>query len=940
MKRLQEKGLDIEKLPLMESLMAIGNGYLGSRGYLEEFEYSGSVRGNYINGLYEWVPMVHAEWAWGFPLESDRMPNLIDLFQITIFLDKEEVVIDGDIDNFQRELNFEKGLSKRSYIYRTKSKKIGKISFEKLVSFTYPQLMTWSVNIEYDGEIKIINNIGFNIFNMSNKKDPRIAPTQIPLVKVSNAMYESGVGNIWLNTIKSGLRVEISFTDEGDFISSYDLTDDELSISYSSIGSLELNRIVKFWDSIRNNSSDFITKEELYKEQVLYLEKYNSNCQIEFLDNKELDNAMNFMEFQMLQSTTHDSFGNIPAKGLSGEGYEGHYFWDTEIFLFPVWLLWNKEIAENLLHYRYKLLPFARNRAKELGHSKGACFPWRTISGIESSGYFPAGTAQYHLNFDIAYTFIQWFLMNEDIDYLANYSMELLIETARTAIQIGSFQADGFHIHTVTGPDEYTALVSDNYYTNKMAQYNLMWTFKLWQVLKEKRPDDYRKLKDKLHVEDEELDEMKLAYEEMVFIYDKEKEIMAQDSTFLSKDYWPEENNLRPLLLHYHPLTIYRYQVLKQADTVLAQFLINDDDLDIQKRTFNYYDSINTHDSSLSKCVSGLMACRLKKESQALEYFMDSVYLDLENLNHNTQDGLHMANIGGSLLFVLKGFAGIRIEENKLMIDPFVPKDLGRIKLRFKYKESLLELIIHGEDAEINKVTGPALSVYLKNKKILLGQKAVLFDLDGVLTGTSDNHYQAWKRMSADLGFDLPEIFKDKLRGISRDRSIRTILDHFNLNFDDSKIKELSDIKNQYYQESIESFTPSNLYPGVIDLLERLKAKNVKLGLVSASKNAESLIKNMNIKDYFDSVLDPETVEKGKPEPDPFLWVAHDLNIDPINCMGVEDAKAGIKSINSAGMFSLGVGDKDLDEANISFGSIKEASQFIIDWVEDNYGRN
>jgi beta-phosphoglucomutase len=165
-------------------------------------------------------------------------------------------------------------------------------------------------------------------------------------------------------------------------------------------------------------------------------------------------------------------------------------------------------------------------------------------------------------------------------------------------------------------------------------------------------------------------------------------------------------------------------------------------------------------------------------------------------------------------------------------------------------------------------------------------------------------------------------------------------LDHFNLNFDDSKIKELSDIKNQYYQESIKSFTPSNLYPGVIDLLERLKAKNVKLGLVSASKNAESLIKNMNIKDYFDSVLDPETVEKGKPEPDPFLWVAHDLNIDPINCMGVEDAKAGIKSINSAGMFSLGVGDEDLDEANISFGSIKEASQFIIDWVEDNYGRN
>ncbi|MDY0234611.1 MAG: beta-phosphoglucomutase [Gudongella sp.] len=940
MKTLRENGLDIQKLPLMESLMSIGNGYMGSRGYLEEFEYPGSVRGNYINGLYEWVPMVHAEWAWGFPLKSDRMPNLLDVFKITIFLDDEEVVIDGDIDKFKRELNFEKGLSTRSYVYTTKLDKLAQISFEQLISFPYPQLRTWTINIEYDGEIIVRNNIDFNISNVANKKDPRIAPSQITLVKVSKALYEANVGNIWLNTLKSGLQVKINFTDKGDFNSTWDLTDEKLVINFKAYGNLELNRTVKYCDSIRNNFCEFVPKKNLYNEQKEYLDEYNSKCGIDFLDNKELDNAMDFIEFQILQSTSRDSFGNIASKGLSGEGYEGHYFWDTEMFLFPVWLMWNPEIANYLLQYRYNLLPAARARAKELGHRKGACFPWRTISGIESSGYFSAGTAQYHLNFDIAYTFIQWWLLNNDMDYLENYSMELLIETARTALEIGCLQSDGFHIHTVTGPDEYTALVSDNYYTNKMAQYNLNWAVKLWGLLKEEKPKEWIKLKNKLQVTEQEIEEMKEAAEKMFFIYDDEKGIMAQDSTFLKKAYWPKENNLRPLLLHYHPLTIYRYQILKQADTVLAQYLINDEDEDIISRTFDYYDSINTHDSSLSKCISGLMSCKLKKEKQALDFFMDSIYLDLKNLNQNTQDGLHMANIGGSLLFVLKGFAGIRFEENKLILNPFVPKELGRLRIRFTYKKALLEILIEGEKIDIKKISGPPVNIILRDQEITIGQKAVLFDLDGVLTGTSDNHYEAWKRLAQDLGFDLPESFRDSLRGISRAESLKRILDYFDLKLKDNKILELSDKKNKYYAESIETFTHLNLYPGVIKLLTNLKSKNIKLGLVSASKNAKSLIKNMKIENYFDVVLDPDTVKKGKPNPDPFLWVADSLGVNPLNCLGVEDAKAGITSINSAGMFSVGIGEENLQNADISFSSIEEASQFIIDWVDDDYGRN
>ena len=940
MKSFVENGLDIQRLPLLESLMSLGNGYMGVRGYLEEFDYPGSIRGNYINGIYERIPMQHAEWAWGFPLESDRMPNLIDLFNITIILDDEKVVITGDIEDFKREVNFEDGLSHRSYKYKTSSGKLAEINFEQLLSFTHIQIRTWTLNIVYDGHIKVINNINFDISNMINEKDPRTASKHFPLVEVVNSLYSSNIGNIWLETIKSGIKIMLTFKDEGKFDSSWDLDEKDLNIYFSSQGSLEINRTIKCSDSIRNLNTEFVSKEELYRDQKSYLKSYHDKSSIDFLDNSDVDDAMDFMEFHILQSTSQDPYGNISAKGLSGEGYEGHYFWDTEIFLFPVWLLWDKERANNLLLYRYGLLNFARARALEMGHLKGACFPWRTISGIESSGYFPAGSAQYHINFDIAYTFIQYWLAHKDMDFLVDYSMELLIETARTALEIGSFEPDGFHIHTVTGPDEYTALVSDNYYTNKMAEYNLNWAVKLWNKLEKERYDDWLEIRDKLHIEDIEIEKMREAAAKMYFIYDEEKGIIAQDSTFLTKAKWPIENNLRPLLLNYHPLTIYRHQILKQSDAVLAQYLMKDISKDIMSRTFYYYEDINTHDSSLSKSVSGLMATRLRDEKLSYDLFIDSLYMDLKDLNQNTTDGLHMANIGGSLISVLQGFGGIRFEEDGLHINPYLPKKLGRLKFRFTFRDTVIEVFIDGEDIRLDKVSGPSTSVILRGERIIIGKKAVLFDLDGVLTGTSDNHYEAWKKMSKELGYNLPESFRDKLRGISRMDSIDLILKYFNLNYSTEEKLKLSDKKNEYYKRSIASFTPDNLYPGVVPLLKKLKEMNVKIGLVSASKNARQLIENMKIEKYFDAIVDPKSIKKGKPFPDPFLAAAEMLDIDPRDCLGVEDAKAGIDSINAAGMTSVGIGDDDLSRADFLYSTIEDASNFIINSLEDNYGGN
>jgi alpha,alpha-trehalose phosphorylase len=218
-------------------------------------------------------------------------------------------------------------------------------------------------------------------------------------------------------------------------------------------------------------------------EQESYLNNFWSLADIQIKGDQAIQEGIRFNLFHLLQSTGRDRFSNIAAKGLSGEGYEGHYFWDTEIYIFPVFLMTQPEIAKRLLLYRYSILEQARNHAKEMGHHKGALFPLRTISGTECSSYFPSGSAQYHISADIAYSFIEYYLVTEDLSFMKDYGAEMLFETARLWAETGHFDGDSFKIDAVTGPDEYTCIVNNNYYTNAMAKYNLRWAVKFYNLL-------------------------------------------------------------------------------------------------------------------------------------------------------------------------------------------------------------------------------------------------------------------------------------------------------------------------------------------------------------------------------------------------------------------------------------------------------------------------
>jgi alpha,alpha-trehalose phosphorylase len=450
-------------------------------------------------------------------------------------------------------------------------------------------------------------------------------------------------------------------------------------------------------------------------EQEKYLKKFWEHTFIDIKGEQALQEGLHFNIFHLLQSVGKDKWSNIAAKGLTGEGYEGHYFWDTEIFIFPVFLLTNPDLAKNLLMYRYNILGAAKERALTMGHSKGALYPWRTISGTECSGYFPAGTAQYHISGDIAYAFISYYLTTGDIKFMYDYGAEVLFETARLWMDVGHKKDNKFYIDCVTGPDEYTAIVNNNYYTNAIAKYNLYWAHKIYnELVIEYGEEHISQLLLKIGITAQEINKFKKISDVMYLPYDEKLDINPQDDSFLNKKVWDFKGTREdqyPLLMHFHPLTIYRHQVLKQADTLLAHLLLEDyAHFSTIKNSYDYYEQLTTHDSSLSYCVSTMMACKIGYKDEAYRYFMDTVRLDLDNTHNNTKDGLHMANMGGSFMGIVYGFAGLRIKESGISFSPIICDEWEGYQFNIQYHSRTIYIEVNKQDIII-KIEGAPLYI-------------------------------------------------------------------------------------------------------------------------------------------------------------------------------------------------------------------------------------
>ena len=454
----------------------------------------------------------------------------------------------------------------------------------------------------------------------------------------------------------------------------------------------------------------------------------NADIQIRGAESDALIQGLHFNLFHIFQSALRGGKQGMGAKGLSGEGYEGHYFWDTEMYVLPVFLYTAPETAKRLLDFRYATLEKARERARILGHAKGALFPWRTLNGEEASTYYPLGTAQYHINGDIAYALSLYVQATGDREYLKEKGAELLIETARVWADVGSFAdcKDGrYCICSVTGPDEYNVLVDNNFYTNLMARENLRDAAGAVRWLMAKEPEKYEELTERLGFAEEELALWDKIIDRMYFPYDEEHKIYPMDDGFMMRKPWVEEKIPEEkrawLYENYHPLFIMRHRMSKQADAILGMYLhSNLFETEEIRRNYDFYQKVTLHHSSLSTCIFGIVACDVGYVEEAYRYFMQSARMDLDDYHNNFYAGIHAANMAGTWQAVANGFGGMRCQGGKLSFKPVLPEAWESFSFRIRYLGSLLGVMVSREkegcQVKFTLLEGEPVTFYLRGE--------------------------------------------------------------------------------------------------------------------------------------------------------------------------------------------------------------------------------
>jgi alpha,alpha-trehalose phosphorylase len=757
-----EKAFHPEFLAQSETMLALGNGYLGMRGCPEEGGPN-TENATLINGFYETWPIVYGEEAYGFAKTGQTICNVTDGKIIKLFVDDEPFWLpNANLLCYDRRLNMKSGTLDREILWETPAGKQVLIRSRRLVSLENRHVAAISywvtllnanafvvisaemsagqpVALTSTGDPRLAKSFSGRILNprASYAKDRRIVlchSTEHSRLTVACATDHT-LETLCPHTDKTVYRDDfgqVAFTIDARAGSRIELTKYMVYHTSGTASAEELCGLAE-WTLDRVTAQGF---EQLLSSQEQYLDDFWRRSDVRIQDVREdrlkrstveIQQAIRFNLFHILQASARAEDTGVPAKGLTGKAYEGHYFWDTEIYLLPFLTYTSPQIARNLLTFRYKMLPHARARAKQLGH-RGAMFPWRTISGEEASAYYAAGTAQYHINADIMYALRKYVQATGDDSFLRDYGAEMLVETARFWVDLGCYSEtkDGkFCINGVTGPDEYNAVVNNNAYTNLMARENLRYAAETVKSLQFTQPDAYNALAHKTALDPSEPEVWVRAAENMYVPYDEERQIVLQDDSFLDREPWDFRNTPPehyPLLLFYHPLNIYRKRVIKQADVVLAMFLLGDMfSQEEKKRNFYFYDPLTTGDSSLSSCVEAIIAGQIGDLDKAFRYGMAALLMDLADVGGNVKDGCHIASMGGTWMMLTYGFGGMQDNDGMLSFRPRrAPEENAILRFPVTYRGQRLEVEMGFEKVEYALRAGESLLIRHEKEEIQL----------------------------------------------------------------------------------------------------------------------------------------------------------------------------------------------------------------------------
>ncbi|TDC56881.1 glycoside hydrolase family 65 protein [Micromonospora sp. KC207] len=703
---VRETRLDVDVLAQSESVFALSNGHFGLRGNLDEGEPHG-LPGTYLNSFYELRPLPYAEAGFGFPESGQTIVNVTNGKLIRLLVDDEPLDVRyGELLAHERVLDLRAGTLHRELHWRSPAGREVKVRSTRLVSFTQRSAAAINYEVEaVDRPLRLIlqSELVANETLPAQSGDPRVAAVLESPLQAEEELTTNDGGLLIHRTKVSGLRVAAAM-DHDVFAPEHTTVDTEGYEDWvrTTVGCVlkpgEKLRVVKYlaygWSSrrslpaLRDQVGAALTGarldgwDGLRREQREYLDEFWDAADVRVEGDPEVQQAVRFGLFHVLQAGARAERRPISAKGLTGPGYDGHAFWDTEMFVLPVLTYTQPGAVRDALYWRHSTLAQAQERARTLSLT-GAAFPWRTIGGPESSAYWPAGTAAFHIAADVADALRRYVLVTGDEVLEREIGLELLVETARLWRSLGHHDRRGrFHIDGVTGPDEYTAVKDDNIYTNLMAQRNLLAAADCAMRFRDEAID--------LGVTEEEAAAWRDAANAMCVPYDEGVDVHEQVEGFTRLQEWDFENTPAekyPLLLHYPYFDLYRKQVIKQADLVLAMHWRGDAFSDEEKRrNFLYCERRTVRDSSLSACTQAVIAAEVGYLELSHRYLREAALMDLHDLNENTRDGVHMASLAGAWIALVAGFGGLRDHDGLLAFTPRLPSRLDRLEFSLQWR--------------------------------------------------------------------------------------------------------------------------------------------------------------------------------------------------------------------------------------------------------------
>lgn len=747
---IKEEGFDVAHNEVSEAIFSLGNEYMGVRGYFEEGISAPSLLGSYFNGIYENSHEENRVQYKGIVKRSHFMVNAVDWLYTRLSVDSEVLdLASSRIHSFQRSLDLRTGVLQRSFTWVTNSGPEIEVLFERFLDMEQANYGFQKIQLKAKQPVAVELILGADFNTIHQSQEMNFWQQE------ASEFHEHGAA-LLAKTLTSQQQIYSSFTLENNqslpgepvvrdkFIGrklNVQLEPDQLFETKrytTNLVAKTLKPASELIEAGKELQKKQLTKSyEAYRqEQAAYWQGVWQNYDIEIEGDELNQQGIRFCIFQ-LQQTYHgqNPSNNIGAKGLTGESYGGHAFWDTETCCLPFYLLNNLEAAKNLLEFRYQTLPQARNRAKELD-CQGACYPIATLNGNEASDLWQHASLQFQPSTGVAYGIWHYVNLSKDQAFLQGHGIEMLIEISRFLASRGDWGANGeFGFFGVMGPDEFQMMVNHNAYTNYMALKTFQYTLATLQTIKESQPERYQELQSTLLLTEDELALWQRCSDQTLIIETKEGLIEQHDGFFKLPHVDIHKIPITdfPLYHHWSYDRIYRNDMIKQPDVLMFQFLYNQDFSKESKRiNYEYYEPKTIHESSLSPSIHSILAAELGKNQEAYDFFGFATRMDLDNYNRNTREGLHTTSIAAAWMNIVYGFGGVRTDGTELLLAPSIPEKWTSYTFKISYQGALLEIKVSQNDVQMRLLEGSPVTVKLYGQETTIAQEPVLRTLEGV----------------------------------------------------------------------------------------------------------------------------------------------------------------------------------------------------------------